>query len=176
MAQPFVGQVIAVGFNFPPSGWFLCNGQLLPISEFQVLFTLIGTTYGGDGVSTFGLPNLNGAVPMGMGTGQGLSTHVQGQFGGSESVTLLSNQIGAHTHPLMTSGSAGTTAVPGPTVVLGQSGFTAASAYITGTSPSINLNPAAIGPAGSSLPHENRQPFVVVNYIISAFGIFPSQS
>ena len=103
MAQPFVGQVIAVGFNFAPVGWFLCNGQLLPISQYDVLFNLLGTTYGGDGISTFGLPNMNGRAPLCMGTGSGLSTYVLGQAAGTESVTLLSNQVGLHSHTLATS-------------------------------------------------------------------------
>src|SRR5665213_4150551 len=175
MSQPFVGQVIAVGFNFPPVGWFLCNGQLLPISQYDVLYTLIGTTYGGDGISTFGLPNMNGRAPLCMGTGTGLSTYVLGQNAGIESVTLLANQVGLHSHPLATSANAGTASSPGPTLALGTSSFTDAGLYVQGA-PNTTLSGTSIGVAGHSLPHENRQPFVTINYIIAAFGIFPSQS
>jgi microcystin-dependent protein len=174
MAQPFVGQVIAVGFNFAPVGWFLCNGQLLPISQYDVLFNLLGTTYGGDGISTFGLPNMNGRAPLCMGTGSGLSTYVLGQAAGTESVTLLSNQVGLHSHTLATSAKAGTASSPGPTLALGTSSFTDAGLYLQ-AAPNTTLAGTSIGQAGQGLPHENRQPFVTVNYIIAAFGIYPSQ-
>ena len=175
MAQPFVGQVIAVGFNFAPVGWLLCNGQLLPISQYDVLFDLVGTTYGGDGVTTFAVPNLNGRAPVGMGQGSGLSNYILGQTAGTENVTLVANQVGSHGHALMTSSQAVTSSVPGPTVALGVSTFTAAGIYLQ-AAPNTTLGSSSIGSTGGSLPHENRQPYLTINYIIAAYGIYPSQN
>jgi microcystin-dependent protein len=173
--QQYVGQVIAVGFNFAPEGWVLCNGQLLSISEFSVLYTLIGTTFGGDGVNTFGVPNLNGRSPAGQGTGPGLPTMVLGQAAGTESVTLTSNQLPAHNHVLSASSATGTTATPSSSTALSNQSNGSVTMY--GAAPgNTTLAAGAISPAGSSLPHENRQPYNTVNYIISLFGIFPSQS
>jgi microcystin-dependent protein len=174
--EPFVGQIIPVGFNFAPPGWFLCQGQLVSIAEFTVLFQLIGTTYGGDGVQTFGIPDLRGRVPLHQGTGPGLSTYVLGQQSGTEEVTLLSTQMGSHTHNFMTSSQAATTETPGSTMALGAA-TAAPNVFVYGTGASnTSLAPTAIGPNGSSLPHENRQPFLTVNYIIAWAGIFPSQT
>jgi microcystin-dependent protein len=166
-SDPFVGQVIAVGFNFAPIGWALCDGQLLSISQYDVLYNLIGTTYGGDGVSTFAVPNLNGRTPLGQTQG-----YVLGQSGGSENVTLTSAQNAGHNHALNATSATGTTATPGNTVVLATG---PASAPPYGAPPSTtNLLPASVGMAGNSIPHENRQPFNTVNYIICLFGIYPS--
>jgi microcystin-dependent protein len=173
--QPFVGQVIAVGFNFPPVGWALCNGQLLSISDYAALFNLIGTTYGGNGQTNFAVPNLCGRSPLGQGTGPGLPTAVLGQAAGTETVTLTSTQIAAHTHPALASGNPGTTATPGVSTVLANQSTADIKIYGTVTS-LVALAPGAISPAGGNLPHENRQPFNTVNYIISLFGIYPSQS
>jgi microcystin-dependent protein len=175
MAQPFVGQIIPVGFSFAPVGWLLCNGQTVPIAPYQVLYTLIGTTYGGDGVTTFGLPNLNGTAPLGMGQGQGLSPYVIGQIGGAEGVSLTSNQVGTHNHAAQASAKTGTTATPASTLALGQNAQTLVSMY--GAPPTTtSLSPASIGANGNSVPHENRQPYLAVNYIIAYAGLFPSQS
>jgi microcystin-dependent protein len=174
MSQPFVGQIIAVGFNFAPDGWLPCNGQLLPISQYDVLFNLIGTTYGGDGQTNFALPNLNGRVAVNQGAGPGLSNYVIGQQGGSESVTLTAGQNGGHAHLLRASSQTGSTNVPGTTVALAQSGQTLVDMYGTGAT-NTTLSGASIGLAGGNQPHENRQPFLTINYIIAWAGIYPSQ-
>ena len=171
----FLGQVIAVGFNFAPSGWVLCNGQLLSISEFSALFQLLGTTYGGDGVNTFGVPDLRGRSPLGQGTGPGLPTAVLGQMAGSESVTLTGQQIASHAHPLMASSAQGNLSKPATTTVLANQANGQVFMYGS-VAATVSLAPSSIGPAGSNLPHENRQPFNTVNYIISTVGIFPSQN
>jgi microcystin-dependent protein len=169
VSQPYVGQVIAVGFNFAPVGWQLCNGQSLPISEYQVLYTLIGTTFGGDGQTTFNVPNLCGRGVIGMGQGTGLSNYVIGQQAGTEGVTLTSNQTGAHTHMLNAAATA-TNSGPATNEVLG----TAASAIYFKSGGTVTLAPSTVGPApGGSQPHENRQPFQTVNYIICWAGIYP---
>ncbi len=171
----FVGQIIAVGFNFAPVGWVLCNGQLLPISQYDVLFNLIGTTFGGDGQTTFGVPDLRGRSPVGQGTGPGLPTAILGQVAGTESVTLLGTQIASHQHLLAASTGAGTLQKPTGTSILATQPNTDVQIY--GAAPStVSLTPTSIGQTGGSQPHENRQPFNTVNYIISTVGIFPSQS
>jgi microcystin-dependent protein len=173
--QPYVGQVIAVGFNFAPSGWVLCNGQLLSISEYEVLYTLIGTTYGGDGQSTFAVPDLRGRSPLGQGTGTGLPPAVVGQTGGSESVALTSTQIAAHPHTLRAASATGTQSEPSGSTVLATQSNLAVNMYHAAPG-NVTLAPAAVGAAGGSQPHENRQPFNTVNYIIATVGIFPSQN
>jgi len=175
MAQPFVGQILAVGFNFAPVGWLLCNGQTLPIAQYQVLFQLIGTTYGGDGVNTFALPNLSGRVPVNQGQGPGLSPYVLGQIAGSDSVTLIANQVGAHSHSLWASAQAGSTATPGTTVALAQNAQPLVDIY-SAAAPNTTMAGSSIGNAGGSQPHENRQPLLAINYIIAFEGIFPSQN
>jgi microcystin-dependent protein len=173
--QPYVGQIIAVGFNFVPVGWFACNGQLLPISEYEVLYTLIGTTYGGDGQTTFAVPDLRGRSPLSQGTGPGLPTAVVGQTGGSESVTLTSTQIASHPHALLAASATGTISEPTTTAVLAIQSNQAVTMY--GAAPgNVTLAQTAVGATGGNQPHENRQPFNTVNYIIAALGIYPSQS
>lgn len=170
----FVGQVIAVGFNFAPVGWVLCNGQLLPIGQYEVLYTLLGTTYGGDGINTFGVPDLRGRSPIGQGTGPGLPTAVLGQAAGTETVTLLTTQMPAHPHLLQASTTTGTQTKPTTTSVLANQSNTDVQIY--GAAPStVSLATGSIGQAGGSQPHENQQPFNTVNYIISTVGIFPTQ-
>lgn len=175
MAEPFIGQIIAVGFNFTPVGWLACDGSLKPISEFTPLFSLIGTTYGGDGEETFAMPNLNGRAPLGVGQKPGGSNFVIGETVGTEDVTLLANQVGPHNHGLLASVSPGTTTTPGPGVALAANPQVAAFLYasVPATQP---MSPRAIQPAGLNQPHENRQPYQVFNYIICAEGIFPSRS
>jgi microcystin-dependent protein len=154
--------------NFPPNGWMFCGGQLLPISENETLFQLIGTTYGGDGQSTFALPNLQSRVPMHQGNG-----FILAETGGVESVTLTTQQIPIHSHPLLFSSTnpalSPENAYPG-VVTSTQNG---SNLYNT-VAPSTNLNPATITPTGNSQPHENLQPYLAINFIISLFGIFPS--
>jgi microcystin-dependent protein len=174
MSEPFVGQVIAVGFNFAPVGWALCQGQLLPISQNAALFSLLGTTYGGDGQSTFGLPDLRGRVALGMGQGSGMQPYIQGQLGGVESVTLTANQFASHTHALQAAATA-TTPTPGSGVVLGTPAA-ATPIYATAGTPATLAGSAVSLAAGGNLAHENRQSSLAINYIIALEGIFPSQN
>jgi microcystin-dependent protein len=170
MGQPYVGEIRIVGFNFAPAGWAFCNGQTLAISEYSTLYNLIGTTYGGNGQTTFNLPDLQGRIPVHQGTGAG-NTLVIGQLSGSETVTLTTNQIPAHTHTLAASSAGGTQASPA-------SGLWAASTLDEfSTEASANsMAPSTILSAGGSQPHDNLPPFVVLNFVISLFGIYPSQN
>lgn len=165
MAQPYVGEIRMFAGNFAPAGWMFCEGQLLPISENETLFQLIGTTYGGDGQSTFALPDLRGRIPVHQGNGLILA-----ETGGVEEVTLTVQQIPAHTHPLLVSNAVTQGTNPTGNVV-GQS--TQASQYIDDV-PNVSLAPQVIAPDGGSQPHSNFQPYLCVDFIISLFGIFPS--
>ncbi len=165
MAQPYVGEIRMFAGNFAPAGWMFCEGQLLPISENETLFQLIGTTYGGDGESTFALPDLRGRLPLHQGNG-----FILAETGGAEEITLTVNQIPAHSHPLLASTSPANQSSPANSV-LAQS--TAADLYIEDT-PNVSLAAQSIGPVGGSQPHTNLQPFLCVDFIISLFGIFPS--
>jgi microcystin-dependent protein len=169
--ETFVGQILLVGFNFAPVGWHFCDGSLLPISEYDVLFNLLGTTYGGDGVSTFGLPDLRGKTAIGIGTGPGLSAYVLGQTGGVEQVSIGSQTYPTHTHALTGTTDSGTAQNPSASVLA-----TGQTVYKT-ESATVGLNPATCGNSpGGSVPHENRQPFQTCNWIISLFGVYPTQS
>ncbi|HYW14823.1 MAG TPA: tail fiber protein [Allosphingosinicella sp.] len=169
MAQPYVGEIRLFAGNFNPSGWEFCNGQLLPIAENETLFQLIGTTYGGDGESTFQLPNLQSRFPIHFGTGSSGTPHPLAEMAGTESVTLTTQQIPQHTHPLVASGEAGSTSNPDGAMT------TSGPAVVYRPAPAVApMNPASITPQGGSQPHENMQPFLCINYIISLFGIFPS--
>ena len=173
MAQPYVGEIRMFAGNFAPAGWMFCDGQLLPISENETLFQLIGTTYGGDGQSTFALPNLQSRIPLHMGSFGGQS-FILAESGGSESVTLTTQQIPIHTHPLLCAASGG---IPNSNP---KSGFWAATdqmQYSTAAGSAVmggGQNPLISDPAGSSQPHENLMPYLCINFIISLFGIFPS--
>jgi microcystin-dependent protein len=169
MAQPYVGEIRMFGGNFAPAGWMLCEGQLLPISENEVLFQLIGTTYGGDGQSTFALPDLRGRVPIHQGSN--LGNFSIGEASGVETVTLTVQQIPVHSHGMMASKDVANQLAP-QNAVTGQA---AAKIYRAGT-PSLTLNPQAVTTVGGTQPHTNMQPYLCVNFIISLFGIFPSQS
>lgn len=167
MAQPYVGEIRMFAGNFAPAGWMFCEGQLLPISEYETLFNLIGTTYGGDGQSTFALPDLRGRVPLHFGNGFTLA-----ETGGVETVTLTTAQIPAHSHPLLaTSSNATQQNVQGN--LLAEA--TLFSPYIN-VNPTAALSPLAITNVGGSQPHDNFQPYLCVDFIISLFGIFPSQT
>lgn len=163
MAQPFIGEVRAVSFGVTPRGWALCNGQLLSIAQNQALFSILGTTYGGDGVTTFALPNLQGRAPVGEGNGI-----VLGESAGETQVTLLSSQIPAHTHPVYASSAAGG---EDPT----DRGPAAAKAYGPAMAPT-NMAAQSVGSAGGSQPHPNMQPYLAISYIIALTGIFPSRN
>ena len=166
MAQPYVGEIRMFAGNFAPAGWMFCEGQLLPISENETLFQLIGTTYGGDGESTFALPDLRGRIPLHQGSG-----FILAETGGVEEITLTVNQIPAHTHPLVASTNVAQDTNP-QNKVLGQSSG-GILLYIQDT-PDTNLSPQAITSVGGSQPHNNFQPYLCVDFIISLFGIFPS--
>ena len=172
MSDPYTGEIRMFAGNFPPSGWAFCDGSTMPIDQNEALFTLIGTTYGGDGQVTFNLPDLRGRVPVHQGQGPGLSNYVLGQTGGVESVTLTTQQIPQHTHALLATTSAGTQVNPGGNLLSNSQG---PQPYIQ-ESPDGNLNPAAMSPSGGSQPHDNLQPFLAINFILSLFGFFPTQS
>lgn len=167
MAQPYVGEIRMFAGNFAPAGWMFCEGQLLPISEYETLFNLIGTTYGGDGQSTFALPDLRGRLPIHMGNGFTLA-----ETGGVETVTLTVSQIPAHSHPMLASLDQGNTVNPGGNVLAATA---TATPYIT-IPPTAPLSPQAVSSVGGSQPHTNFQPYLCVDFIISLFGIFPSQT
>jgi microcystin-dependent protein len=169
MGTPYVGEIRLFGGNFAPAGWAFCDGSLLAISENDTLFNLIGTTYGGDGQSTFALPDLRGRAPLHMGQGPGLSNYTIGQMGGAETVVLTVNQIPGHTHTPTAQTAAGSQTSPA-------NGVWAASTLnqFTANAPSQAMNPGAIGPAGGSQPHDNRMPYLAINFIISLFGVYPT--
>lgn len=173
MAQPYVGEIRMFGGNFAPNGWMFCEGQQLPIAENEVLFQLIGTTYGGDGESTFNLPNLASRVPIHMGTGPDGTTYQIGEMAGTEQETLTVQQIPNHTHPLTASTEPGNALVPSGNVLASTTG--GVMLYYEGQSTEA-MNAQSVTPAGGSQPHENTQPFLCINHIISLFGIFPSQT
>ena len=168
MAQPYVGEIRMFAGNFAPAGWMFCEGQLLPISENEVLFQLIGTTYGGDGESTFALPDLRGRVPIHQGNG-----FILAETGGVETVTLTVQQVPSHSHPLLVSQNPATSNLPGSSVVPAVTAAATITPYGT-DNPTTALSPNAISPVGGSQPHDNMQPFLCVDFIISLFGIFPS--
>ncbi len=172
MSQPYIGEIRLLGFNFPPLGWELCAGQLVPISQNEALFQLIGTTYGGDGQSTFGLPDLRGRAPIHWGTGPGLSTYVVGELLGTETVTLTPGQLPMHGHPFFATTNQATL----PAAQNNLAADTNRNAYSTTGVVTTQLNAQSVGPVGGSQPHENMQPFLVGNYCISMYGIFPSPS
>jgi microcystin-dependent protein len=180
MSEPYVGQILAVGFSFAPVNWAPCDGRLLSIGEYTTLYTVIGTTYGGDGVTTFALPDLRGRVPVDVGQRSGLSNYVLGQAGGSEQVSLSPQTMPQHTHPLFANSAAGTAAMPLSSLVLateGGAGAVSIPVYNADAPADLQaLAPSSILPAGGSAPHENRQPFLAINYIIALEGIFPSQN
>ena len=165
MAQPYVGEIRMFAGNFAPAGWMFCEGQLLPISQNETLFQLIGTTYGGDGQSTFGLPDLRGRVPIHQGNNFTLA-----QAAGAEAVTLTVQQIPAHSHPFLASGGTGNQVNAAGNLPSNSQG---AIPYI-GDAPTVNMNAQVISPVGGSQPHTNFQPYLGIDFIISLFGIFPS--
>jgi microcystin-dependent protein len=169
MAEPFVGEISPVAFAFAPKGWALCNGQIIPINQNQALFSLLGTTYGGNGTTNFALPNLQGRVIV-----HSSSNYPLGSLGGVEGVTLNINQIPAHSHAPVCSKQAGTTAEPAGQVWAGSS--SGETLYQTGSNPNGQMAPNLITPSGNSQPHTNLQPFLVVNFIIALQGIYPSRN
>ena len=167
MAQPYIGEIRMFAGNFAPAGWMFCEGQLLPISENETLFNLIGTTYGGDGQETFALPDLRGRIPIHAGSG-----FILAETGGAEEITLTVNQIPAHSHPLLATSNPGSITAPANGVLAKTTtGFLYINENPTGT-----MAATSISPVGGSQPHTNFQPYLCVNFILSLFGIFPSQT
>ncbi|MCA6125556.1 phage tail protein [Bradyrhizobium sp. WSM 1704] len=174
MADPFVAEIRIFGFNFPPKGWAFCDGQLLPISQNTALFSLLGTTYGGDGKSTFGLPNMQGSAPMQPGQGPGLSLYDLGQSGGSDNVTLLQTEIPNHTHQMFATVENGTQGTLTTNITLA----TSMNGKLFQTATSTNLaamSVSALTTAGGSLPHNNMQPYLTLNFCIALQGVFPQR-
>jgi len=169
MAQPYVGEIRMFGGNFSIAGWAFCDGSLLPISENETLFQLIGTTYGGDGQNTFALPDLRGRVPIHMGQGPGLSNYNLAESAGVESVTLTQNQIPIHTHAPVASNTGNSDNPSGSFWANSTTGKPYSAAP-----PAIQMNPGTVASTGGSQPHDNMIPFLCVTYLISLFGIFPS--
>ncbi len=175
MSQPFIGQLLLVGFNFAPYQYAPATGQLLPISSYAALFSLLGTNFGGNGTSNFGLPNLQGSCAVGMGQGPGLAQYDLGETGGSQSVTLAPNQMPAHTHAVQTKASIASETTPGGNALANSTG--AGSIYYK-AQPIGNtkqMNPAAITSAGNGVPHNNMMPYQTLNWIIALNGVFPQR-
>ena len=169
MSEPFLGEIRIFGGSYAPIGWALCAGQLLSIGENSALYSLLGTTYGGDGQATFALPDLQGRSPLHEGTAPGSSSYTLGQTGGSEAVELTPAQIPAHSHSAVYAATA-TKTTPG-----GAMWATQASTSFSETAPNAQLSPLALVPSGNSIPHENMPPFVAVTYMIALQGIYPTQ-
>lgn len=168
MSEPFLAEIRIFGGNFAPKGWALCNGQLLPIAQYTALFSLLGTTYGGDGKTTFGLPNLQGNAPMQWGDGPGLTPRSIGEIGGSPNVTLINTELPAHTHPATASLSSASELRP--------AGMVLADAALYAAPPlDQRMAPQAIGATGNSQPHDNMQPYLGLTFIIALQGIFPAR-
>lgn len=181
MAQPFLGQIALFPYTFAPKGWAFCAGQLLPISQNTALFSLLGTFYGGDGKATFALPDLQGRVPVGPGQGPGLSSYTQGEEAGIENVSLLSSELPSHNHTLFATTDGGATATASgnqlATAQVGSihTGFTKGNIY-SSTAPNTSLAPTALSITGSGLPHNNLQPYLVLQYCVALQGVFPSRN
>jgi len=175
MADPFVAEIRIFPFNFAPTGWAFCNGQLLPISQNTALFSLLGTTYGGDGKSTFALPDLQGNAPMHPGQGSGLSLHDLGETGGSEVVTLLESEIPVHTHTIQAANFPGDIQAPTTAVALARSA--GGNAYQNVTNQNlVTMAPETLVPAGGGQPHNNMQPYLTLNFCIALQGVFPPRT
>jgi microcystin-dependent protein len=163
--EPFIGQILLISWNWAPRGWALCNGQLLSIAQYNALFSLLGITYGGNGTTTFALPDLRGRVPLNQGDGLGLTPRMLGESSGSESVTLLTPNLPAHNHLAMVSSQGS-----------GRGGNFLAAGGITNSGPNdLVLSPDTVSVAGNNVPHDNMQPYLVMNYIIALEGIYPSR-
>jgi microcystin-dependent protein len=175
MADPFVAEIRIFPFNFAPKGWAWCDGQLLPLSQNTALFSLLGTTYGGNGKSNFALPNMQGNVPMHPGQGPGLSLHDLGETGGSQTVTLLESEIPSHPHIMRASGDVADNNVPANAMLAKPAGR-GNNLYITATSPLVGLNDSALAPAGGDQPHNNMQPYLTFYFCIALQGVFPPRT
>lgn len=176
MSTPYIGEIRTLGFSRTPIGWQACDGSLLPISQYETLFMLIGTTYGGDGQSTFAVPDLRGRLPVHQGQGSGLSNYTLGQAAGTETVTVLPTQMPAHTHTMVATTGASTDITPGPALLPGTvSGDTFYANTVTGNTAAA-MSGQMLAPSGGSQPHENCMPTLTVQYCIATEGIFPQQA
>jgi len=179
MSEPFLGQITIFPYTFAPYQWVDCVGQILPISQYAALFSLLGTNFGGNGTSNFALPDLQGRVGINQGTAPGGSSYVIGESDGTENVTLLSNQLGLHSHSLMANTAHGSSQTPGGNLLAtgeAGSGRDASTASIySATNPNVQLTASSIGPAGTVGPHNNVQPFLTLRYCIALAGVFPSR-
>ena len=175
MATPYIGEIRLIAGSFAPSGWADCDGRMLAISEYDTLFNLIGTTYGGDGQSTFALPDLRGRIPVHVGTSQGV-TRILGEADGTETVTLASHQLPAHTHPVSATTAAANNGTPGNSVMLGAVANQTMYASTTVGGLPFTLNGQSVRLAGGSQPHENCMPTLCLRFCISLFGVYPSQN
>ena len=177
MADPFVAEIRIFPFNFAPKGWAWCDGQLLPLSQNTALFSLLGTTYGGDGKSNFALPDLQGSAPMHPGQGPGLSLHDLGETGGSETVTLLESEIPSHSHSVLVGDFPGTDNVPSSANVLSR-GAAGINPYVLGNPvPTlVTMSGQSVAPAGGSVPHNNMQPYLTCYFNIALQGVFPPRT
>jgi microcystin-dependent protein len=175
MADPFVAEIRIFPFNFAPKGWAFCDGQLLPLSQNTALFSLLGTTYGGDGKSNFALPNMQGNAPMHPGQGPGLSLHDLGETGGSQTVSLLESEIPSHPHVMRASGDVADNNNPAAAMLAKPVGR-GNNLYITNTSPLAMLDQNALAPAGGDQPHNNMQPYLTLNFCIAMQGVFPPRT
>jgi microcystin-dependent protein len=172
--DPYLGEIRMVGFNYAPQGWALCNGQLLSIAANTALFSLLGTSFGGDGVRTFGLPDMRGRAPLHYGQGPGLTDRTMGEAGGGEAVTLTITEMPAHIHAVFPMGSNLEATSTDPTN--GASAINGTPLFVEGSAANAKMAEASCLPAGGSLPHNNMQPYLVVNFIIALNGIFPPRS
>jgi microcystin-dependent protein len=181
MSNPFVAEIRIFAFSFAPTGWALCAGQLMPISQNTALFSLLGTTYGGDGKSTFALPNLQGSAPMQQGQGPGLTDRVLGETGGEQNLTLITSEMPVHAHTVNADTNFGTTPDPNGNIYMrgnfddGAGHTGGVQVYNTNTTPNTLLSPFAVGVAGSSFPHNNMMPSLGVNFCIALQGVFPAR-
>jgi microcystin-dependent protein len=173
MTQPFVAEIRIFPFNFAPKGWAFCDGQLLPLSQNTALFSLLGTTYGGDGKSTFALPNMQGNAPMHWGQGAGLSLYDLGEASGSENVTLLDSEMPAHGHSLI--GAANPALVQAPSLSVGLARSRGFDAYAPGNSALVQMPINTLAPAGASFPHNNMMPYLTLNFCIALQGVYPAR-
>jgi microcystin-dependent protein len=176
MSENYVGEIQVFAFNFAPRGWALCQGQLLPISQNTALFALLGVQYGGDGRSTFALPNLQGSVAIGVGQSPGLSQYDMGQVGGEAAVTLLSTQIPSHTHALPATNVSGKISAPSSGTVLGSAGTALSHKLAYGTSSNGSMAATVVQNGGGNQPHNNMAPYLTLNYCIALQGIFPPRN
>jgi len=180
--DPFVAEIRIFPFNFPPKGWAFCDGQLLPLSQNTALFSLLGTTYGGNGKSNFALPNMQGNAPMHPGQGPGLSLHDLGETGGSDTVSLLESEIPSHSHGLLGANANATDATPSPALALSKGAWNfaghsgAVATYSTAAGPVVQMNDNAIAPAGGDQPHNNLMPYLTLNFCIALQGVFPPRT